>query len=140
MDGLSSLAMLEGQWTLSRRIAHDDGHEDVFEGKALFVRSGPRLLQDEDGWLTPAGATTPLRATRRYIWAQNGDQIEVMFDDMRPFHCFSTNAASPTATHICPPDRYEVVYDFQNFPTWRSVWRVEGPRKAYEMQNLFIRD
>lgn len=139
MSGLTSLAMLEGVWRLERRILHDDGREDRFEGEATFTRTGPRLLQDEAGWLHPSHGGQPLRATRRYVWSRTGDQIEVSFADMRPFHSFSLTSAEPTATHLCPPDRYEVRYDFTDFPNWNSTWRVEGPRKAYEMANRFSR-
>ncbi len=139
MAGLTSLAALEGKWALSRRIAHDAGGEDTFEGAVTFSRSGPRLIQDEEGWFVPAGTQAPLRATRRYIWTQSGDQFDVMFDDMRPFHRFPASEDAPTATHLCAPDRYEVSYDFSDFPRWTSVWWVEGPRKAYRMTNRFTR-
>lgn len=139
MTGLASLAALEGVWALEREIAHDDGRVDAFTGTTSFLRSGPRLIQDEDGWLTPMGAAVPLRATRRYIWTQSGDQFDVMFDDMRPFHRFPAGVSTPDATHLCPPDRYQVSYDFSAFPLWTSAWRVDGPRKAYRMTNRYIR-
>ena len=139
MTALASLARLEGAWRLERRILHDEGREDRFEGEAVFQRSGPRLIHDETGWLSPSQGGAPLRATRRYIWALTGDRVEVSFADMRPFHSFPLTAEAPTATHLCPPDRYEVSYDFSGFPEWRSVWRVDGPRKAYEMVNVFSR-
>ena len=139
MAGLTSLALLEGVWTLDRRIRHDDGQEDVFEGEATFTRSGPRLVQEEAGWLRPARGGEPLRATRRYIWSREGDRIDIAFADMRPFHSVPAKVASPSTIYLCPPDRYEVAYDFSALPDWRSIWRVEGPRKAYEMSNVFRR-
>jgi len=139
VSGLASLASLEGVWSLDRIVRHSDGREDVFSGTSTFLRSGPRLVQNEDGMLTPAGSRTPLKATRTYIWTQNDNQIDVMFDDMRPFHRFQTGVDAVNATHLCPPDRYEVAYDFAGFPRWSSTWTVEGPRKAYKMTNLFVR-
>ena len=139
MSGLASLALLEGVWRLDRRIVHDDGRQNRFEGTATFTKTGPRFLEDEDGLFHPGQSAQPLRATRRYFWGQTGDQVEVSFADMRPFHCFALGVSTPSATHLCPPDRYEVAYDFSAFPAWRAVWRVEGPRKAYEMTSVFSR-
>ena len=139
MIGLPSLAVLEGRWMLTREIRHSDGRIDRFKGEALFHRSGPRLLQDEDGWLTSAGAALPMRATRRYVWSAVGNRLDVAFDDMRPFHSIPLEVARPGTTYLCPPDRYEVTYDFQDFPAWNTVWTVEGPRKKYQMTSEFRR-
>ncbi|MEM9971986.1 MAG: DUF6314 family protein [Pseudomonadota bacterium] len=138
-SGPTSLALLEGAWVLERRILHADGQEDRFEGETTFTRTGPRLLQDESGWLFPSRGAAPLRATRRYVWSREGDRIDIAFADMRPFHSFTAGAEAPEATYLCPPDRYAVAYDFSALPVWKSVWTVEGPRKAYVMTNSFHR-
>jgi len=136
-DGLTSLATLEGRWALSRRIVHADGSEHALEGVAVFLRSGPRLIQDEEGELSGDGLPRPVRAVRRYLWLQDGDRLECLFEDGRPFHGVPLGVARPETTHFCPPDRYHVSYDFSEFPDWRSVWRVEGPRKDYRMSNIY---
>ena len=140
MSGLPSLAVLEGRWRLSRVIVHSDGNKDEFEGEAIFRRSGPRLIQDEAGWLTPERAPTRMKATRRYIWSGDGNRLDVAFEDMRPFHSVPLGIATPGTTYLCPPDRYEVSYDFKDFPDWSSVWDVEGPRKNYRMISHFRRN
>lgn len=134
-DGLTTLALLIGEWRLSRRIVHSDGEEDRFEGTCTFTRTGPRLIQTETGTLrTPHGS---FDATRRYVWTEADGQAQVFFDDMRPFHAIALGVPRPEAIHLCPPDRYAVAYDFSTWPVWHSTWTVEGPRKDYLMTNRF---
>ncbi len=81
-----------------------------------------------------------MKATRRYVWASAGNSVEVAFEDMRPFHSIPLGTPTPGTTCLCPPDRYEVSYDFSAYPEWTSTWDVEGPRKAYRMISTFRRD
>jgi len=139
MSRLPSLAALEGRWLMVRMIEHADGRRDVFEGESFFHRSGPRLLQDETGVLTPARGGHALKATRRYVWSGGGARIDVAFGDMRPFHSVPVGVSTYETAYLCPPDRYEVFYDFNDFPNWSTVWSVEGPRKDYRMETRFSR-
>jgi hypothetical protein len=133
MAGLQSLAALEGRWYLARRIVNADGSEAALEGTTVFRRAGLRLIQEEEGWLRLPGAAAPLRATRRYLWTGEKTRLEVAFEDNRPFHTVPLGVDRPETTYLCDPDRYAVAYDFSGWPNWRSVWRVEGPRKDYVM-------
>jgi hypothetical protein len=137
LAGISSLTALEGVWTLTRRIAHSDGSTHHFDGIARFTRSGKRLIHFEEGLLTGVPGQAPMRGTRRYVWSMEPGRIEVMFDDMRPFHTIPVATPRPETTYLCPPDRYEVAYDFSDMKSWRAVWTVEGPKKAYVMESLF---
>ena len=138
MPGLASLGALTAIWQIEREIHHASGATDRMRGTAKFTRSGPRLIQDEEGWLETA--TGRFRATRRYVWTESAGRLDVFFDDMRPFHSVALNVACPEAVHLCPPDRYQVAYDFSAWPVWRSTWQVEGPRKDYRMQTVFRPD
>lgn len=137
-SGLPSLSALAGRWSLLRDITHDDGARHHFDGEAMFSWSGPRLIEMQTGTLD-IGTQVPLKASRRYVWTNEGRRIEVLFDDMRPFHTIPTGTARPETTHLCPPDRYHVAYDFTRFPDWGAVWEVEGPRKAYRMESRYRR-
>ena len=139
MSGLGSLAVLEGRWMMAREIVHDDGRRDLFQGESVFQRSGRRLVQDEAGVLTPARGGTPMKATRRYVWSLDGTRVDVAFGDMRPFHSVPLGVAAYETTYLCPPDRYQVSYDFKDFPEWSAVWQVEGPRKSYRMETRYSR-
>ncbi len=127
---------LVGDWSLSRRIVHGDGREDRFEGRCVFSKSGPRLIQYESGVLETAEGR--FEGTRRYVWTEGAGQLQVHFEDMRPFHSVPLGVQRPEATYLCPPDRYGVSYDFTRWPDWESVWQVEGPRKDYVMTNRFM--
>ena len=135
--GLGSLWALEGRWSLTREVRHADGRIDRLEGEAIFQRSGPKLVQDETGLLTVGNQT--LEAKQRYIWEAAGPLLNVYFADLRPFHTVALNARTHKAVHLCPPDRYEVAYDFADWPRWRAVWQVEGPRKDYRMTSKYHR-
>ncbi|MBT8459406.1 MAG: trigger factor [Boseongicola sp.] len=139
MSGIASLAALEGRWSMAREIFHKDGRRDRFDGLCVFQRSGPRLVQDEDGMLVPDSGGPPMKATRRYIWSAGAGRIDVAFEDMRPFHSVPFGVDHHETTYLCPPDRYQVSYDFKEFPNWLTVWSVEGPRKSYHMETRFTR-
>ena len=131
----ASLWSLAGQWSLDRQIRHADGRENSFIGKAVFTRSGSRLIQEESGLLQLDDQA--LEARQRLVWKQAGPSLRVHFADMRPFHEFSLGVTNPEAVHDCPPDRYHVAYDFAHWPIWRSVWTVTGPRKDYVMRSTY---
>ena len=126
-----SLGALEGTWRIGRDILHADGTRARFDGEARFTRSESRLIQDETGRLDLGGQS--FAASRRYVWQESGETIEVLFDDMRPFHAIPLGTMRHDTTHLCDPDRYDVAYDFTGWPRWRSVWRVRGPLKDYTM-------
>ena len=134
-SGPTSLWSFAGEWRLSRDIHHGSGVIDRLTGTCLFSKSGPRLVQDEQGWLETADGR--FEATRRHVWAEVNGRLDISFADMRPFHSIPLGDARPETVHLCPPDRYQVAYDFSAWPEWRTVWTVEGPRKAYRMESVF---
>lgn len=136
--GLASLSALEGHWRLQRKITQADGRTGRFEGDTVFRRTGPRLIQEEAGTLSMEGAP-PLKATRRYIWTTSGELLKIAFEDGRPFHAVPAGVTEYDTVYLCPPDRYEVAYDFADMRAWTSRWRVEGPRKDYVMESRFTR-
>ena len=131
------LSEFTGLWRLTRRI--DDRRAGVvgrFEGQAEFVADEADLILTETGRLCYGGAA-PMQAERRYLWRADGAGIAVFFADGRPFHWFSM--ASPEAHHACPPDSYDVAYEFGGWPHWQSRWAVSGPRKDYVMISRYER-
>jgi hypothetical protein len=78
--------------------------------------------------------------TRRcYRWIRTESGADVQFDDGRPFHSVDLSRTRPQASHDCPPDRYDVTYDFGQWPVWSLHWIVKGPRKDYSMTTWFRR-
>lgn len=127
-EGLGAFA---GRWRLHRRI--DDalaGTEGVMDGWAEFRPEGVGLICEERGVLR-FGEGPPLEAKRCYFWrAEAPGRIAVAFEDGRPFHSFALGPAA-IAEHDCAADHYKVDYDFADWPRWRAIWRVNGPRKDY---------
>ncbi|WP_376872273.1 DUF6314 family protein [Albirhodobacter sp. R86504] len=134
-----SLDDFAGAWRLNCEIAdHLTGQIAQFVGEGRL-----HLSQNESAvWLERGemriGAGPVMQAERRYLWAQDGARIHVSFGDGRPFHSFAPDGA-PQAMHWCDPDDYRVRYDFTGWPTWRTTWRVKGPRKDYEMTTTATR-
>ncbi|KUF11504.1 DUF6314 family protein [Pseudoponticoccus marisrubri] len=125
------LADFLGQWALSREIRHDDGSAARFDGLAEWRPEGDGALYVEQGTLEMPGQGR-FAAERRYRWAAD---LAVFFEDGRYFH--QVPARGGTDTHWCDPDRYEVSYDFADWPRWQARWRVRGPRKGYVMVSSY---
>lgn len=129
----------EGRWRLDRRIENAQGADARFEGLATFVPVPGGLDLHEAGTMVLDGQGR-FHAERRYLWRAAGTRIAVQFDDGRAFHQFDPGVTAPEAHHLCTPDDYRVAYDFADWPRWRAVWRVIGPRKDYVMRSLYFRD
>ncbi|WP_111428513.1 DUF6314 family protein [Rhodobacteraceae bacterium DSL-40] len=135
------LAAFEGDWRISRRIEdRRNGLSGRFEGRACFTpEAGGGLRYEETGTLR-LGAGPPMAAARRYLWRETLGMIEVWFDDGRFFHAFDPARPDPAAHHDCPPDSYDVRYDFAAAPrAWASRWQVAGPRKAHLIESHYTR-
>ena len=74
------------------------------------------------------GDGSKLVSSRRYIWLDSGDAIDVSFEDKSFFHRIDLSKRISKAVHFCAPDTYEVYYDFTSWPYWSVAWIVEGPR------------
>ena len=129
----------EGVWTIARTIVDVPSQScRMFHGTAQFIGDEIAYSYHEAGVLEVPG-TAPMKATQSYRWQKAGHGVEVFFVDGRAFHFVDLSCANPKASHDCPPDWYEVAYDFATPQEWRSTWRVRGPRKNYEMVSVFTR-
>ena len=128
-----------GDWRISRRISdHLTGHDLRFEGAAILTPVDGGLSYLESGTLTVPGQR-PMQGERRYLWTFDGPSVSVCFDDGRFFHDFRLDGQSPQADHFCDPDEYHVDYAFADWPVWRAVWTVHGPRKNYRSETVYSR-
>ncbi len=128
-----------GNWSISREITDKlSGQIGRFEGSVRLTTDPDGLVSDETGQLT-LGDAAPMQAVRRYFWRPSPDGISVFFDDGRFFHHIDADTMTPSAHHDCPPDSYDVAYDFTDWPRWSSVWTVAGPCKDYVMRSLYAR-
>ena len=126
-----------GEWSIDRRIEGlpMSGH---FKGTAFFEGDRSRLRYRETGTLHLRDGGS-FEAERRYLWIAEQTRIEVLFDDLRPFHEIDLTHTSPRSRHHCPPDTYDVRYQFADWPEWSSVWEVSGPKKDYRMESRYAR-
>ncbi|MGX9354322.1 DUF6314 family protein [Roseobacteraceae bacterium S113] len=134
-----ALSDFVGHWRIARDI--DDAKAQMqarFEGTAVLSWQGDDLAYAETGALQMPGAIT-MQAQRRYLWSQEGPRLCIFFDDGRPFHHIELGTLRPKAHHDCPPDVYDVTYDFSVWPHWCAQWRVQGPRKDYVMRSEYSR-
>jgi hypothetical protein len=129
-----------GNWRFGRVVSDADGQVTAeVDGQIRFDAGEGGLVCVETGQMR-IGSGPALKAERRTIWRDAGDgRIAVFFADGKPFHSFDSGAAWAEARHDCTPDIYRVVYDFSAFPSWTSIWRVSGPRKAYLMTSRMQR-
>ncbi len=144
MAAKPKLIDFKGKWRLSRAIEDKlTGLQGTLEGEATFrPRSDGALDYEETGALS-YGDQAPVLASRRYIWATDGQGIAVSFEDGRPFHRIELDRLMPEANHHCEPDLYNVSYDLTKWrgkkTEWRSIWRVVGPKKNYRMLSHYRR-
>ncbi len=117
----------EGRWRIARRITHAHGPPGAFSGTATWSRIPRGLAYHEQGELHVPGHRA-MRAERRYVWRPD---LTVWFDNGRFFH--QVPARGGQTGHWCPPDQYDVTYEFETWPRFRVVWRVKGPAKDYTM-------
>lgn len=123
-----------GGWVFSRRIDHADGREASVEGRAVWSWDGAGLVCEERGEMRLAGHP-PMQVTRRSLWREG---MEVHFADGRFFHRVPPEGGA--VSHWCAPDRYDGVYDFDDWPRFTLSWCVRGPAKAYRMVTLYTRE
>ena len=127
------LAALSGRWRLLRAIRHADGGSARFSGTATWAPDGLGLRCVEDGTLEQDGRS--FAARRETLWHASAAGIDVRFRDGRPFH----RIVGGICHHDCPPDRYELRYDFTAWPRWSVRWRVQGPRKDYKALSRYVK-
>jgi hypothetical protein len=138
MNQILALTDFTGEWQLTRQIADNlTGKASQFKGRASFTQDGDQSVYHEVGRLMLAGAP-PMTSERRYFWRQSNDQIDVFFDNDRPFH--TIDFATSQSKHWCDPDQYDVRYAFQAWPMWTSEWWVKGPRKDYTLHSTYMKE
>lgn len=130
-----SLSDFAGPWQIRRQIRDTRGPDGTFAGLATLRPDADGLIYSEQGTLCLG--PTQFQAERSYLWrAETEDTITLYFPDNRLFHSFRL-IPNPTALHDCPPDTYQVSYEFTRWPHWTSTWRVTGPRKDYVMTSHY---
>lgn len=134
-DCPSLAALCAGPWDLHRSIAHADGTQATFTGKATWTMTGQgrRARCEEVGTLEIANSA-PVTAHQTYIWDKD---LNVYFQDGRFFHQVPRHGGP--VLHDCPPDTYCGSYTFADATCFVVEWQVNGPRKSYLMHSRYSR-
>jgi hypothetical protein len=135
--GPAGLASLLGAWSFTRWIEDRRAGQGIDASGRVEIAATPQgATYDETAEMRLPGQT-PLQATRRYLLEARAGQLHFLFDDGRFFHALDLAEATPRCHHDCPPDSYDVTYDFTGWPVWRATWSVTGPRKNYTMTTTY---
>lgn len=137
MSSGRQLSDFQGVWALEREISDlKAGQSGTFSGVARLSPVECGLLYEESGTLALKNSAT-MEAKRSFHWKGQGSDIQVLFEDGRPFHRIECAAPICRDMHFCDPDIYRVVYDFRDWPKWEVEWDVQGPRKTYLMRSVY---
>lgn len=130
-----------GNWKVARSIEDRFSNQvGRFVGVAQFSHAADdTLLYKETGEIQLEQGPT-MNATRSYIWYFADNQIDVFFEDGRPFHSFIADGKVAGTDHPCGDDYYTVAYDFLEWPCWLAIWTVKGPRKDYTSSSTYLRE
>lgn len=128
-----------GMWRL-RRFIEDrlSAQTGDFRGSALLHDADSGLAYSESGKMQ-FGAGPIMNAERRYHWAFMPESVVVTFENGADFHSFVPAGRAPGTDHPCGDDFYRVVYDFTDWPVWKTTWTVQGPRKDYTSVSTYQR-
>ena len=133
-----------GRWSIARRI-HDDLNDSIisFFGEANIKEESLHFRYEEQGKLR-LGDHATLYAKQSYFWRPVGNSVfNIFFSNGDYFHqldlAIAVKADSCLAEHLCVYDLYKVKYSFAQFPDWRTIWCVTGPKKNYQIHNYFKR-
>lgn len=94
---------------------------------------GARTLICRETGRVSYGLAPEMAAESCYLWKFGTTEVEILFDDGRPFHRFVPMGLARGTDHRCGADLYRVAYDFSAFPRWEVRWEVRGPRKDYRL-------
>lgn len=138
-DGTRLGEWLAGRWQMQRKtVDHVAGQTFHLDGICTFEPDGGAVLQRETGVLRLESGQT-FSAEQSYIWRFSVKQVELFFNDKRPFLTLKRPFSLCDSLHLCGEDTYVAQYDFRESSQWSSTWHVTGPRKNYVMSNDYIR-
>jgi len=128
-----------GSWRLERKII------DLRQQKQMGLLGRAELKQSEGiykffetGDLDTGQGV--FKATQEYFWQFIGpDNIHINFTDDRLLVSlkFTNNIAN--GYHFCSPDQYDCDFEILDNNSYASKWRVIGPAKNYQINNLYLR-
>ncbi len=133
-----------GRWSITRNI-HDEmnGENSIFLGEANIKKEELHFHYKEQGKLSLSYHAS-VNAAQSYFWRPVGNSVfEIFFNNGDYFHQLDLTMAVKLGIYctdyLCISDLYKVQYNFSQFPDWRTIWHVTGPRKKYQIYSCFKR-
>lgn len=132
-----------GDWLLSRRVVDRRAgligrlfgratfrlDQDINDGTLIYEESGVMSYGDHEG-----------QASQSHRWRiVDRQRAEIYFSDGRFFHSLDLTTSKSPTRHSCAPDDYCGRFHLLNEKSWRSTWKVSGPRKDLIIASLFRR-
>jgi hypothetical protein len=131
---------LPGRWRIARIIEDRRlGLTGSFRGRGVFTPEGMVLRYEEMGELRLGDHRGPAQQSYDFVFRDDG-QAEVRFRDGRFFHDLDLSAGHAEVVHLCGADTYRGQFEAVNDRSWRSYWRVSGPRKDQLIASQYRRD
>ncbi len=132
------ISYFAGEWTYERDLS-DRGQSVRGEasGTATFTVEDGRLLWRESGLLEIGPARTP--ATRALTIEPSESGWTVRFDDGRLFHRLDLAEGRCEVDHPCGDDLYQGRIEAASEDSFRTAWRVRGPRKDQSIETVYRR-
>jgi hypothetical protein len=131
---------LSGSWSVDRLVIdHLQMMIGQLQGEATFRPSGLGLVYEERGTLMIGEHRGQAEQTYLYDFTEGDARALVRFRDGRPFHDLDLSTGHDCPFHLCPPDRYAGVILALGPTSWRTEWKVTGPRKDYDLVTTYTR-
>ena len=130
---------LRGFWQIKRDISYERSKRARVEGYASFAEHAKaELFYNEHGTLFLSGAE--YTCSRTYLY-RFGEQISIFFPENPPrlFMMLREQGKHFCGEHDCCQDRYMATYTLYHDHCFCIEYRVQGPKKAYEMKTLYWR-
>ncbi len=145
---------LKGSWKFERTFRHfplkphalQQETEPAFspfihmEGTASFNPITESEFHYEEKGLLTVSEKKQFNATQNYIYRLESGQIQVYFNEKPPRLFLSLQFVQDQvaeASHICSEDLYHATYNFLGQEQFSIHYRIEGPRKNYEIHTLY---
>lgn len=148
---------LEGSWRIERYMKP---LSQTFEGTAKFTKTVyPQELHYQERGVLTTDKGEKLDSNKEYLYRYENDAISVFFKEKIPrlFHTltFDEHINYPfkaTASHLCECestktlpqefrkfDSYEATYVFFNKGKFSLSYKIEGPKKNYQIDSTFTK-
>ena len=144
-DGIWLKKYFEGNWFFERTIFYynDERPYGVANGIANFTPvDKKKLIYKEEGKLSLTASGQNFPFSRSFIYAFDGDQLEILFNDGANFgqlyqrYSLDINNSVLTSSdqHFCKDDCYNGIYSIISSTEYKLETLIKGPMKEFKIE------